>query len=91
LEERVLKLEEQNNQLEKECRAYSNKIAANEANLTIIRFERDEALQKVDLLDSDLRHLQGEYEKALARSQDEMQMHEQIRKACYKIMSMIIY
>jgi hypothetical protein len=77
---RILKLEEQNNHLEKECRAQKNNFAASEGNLGIVRFERDEALQKVDLLEDDLKHLKGEYEKALTRSQDEMAMHERTRK-----------
>ncbi|CAK5075158.1 unnamed protein product [Meloidogyne enterolobii] len=80
LEDRVLQLDSENAQFSKSLIAEKNRNAKNEATIGEIIFQRDEALQKVDLLIDQLKHLQNEYEKALRRGNDELQMHEQSRK-----------
>uniref|UniRef100_A0A915LUY0 Uncharacterized protein n=1 Tax=Meloidogyne javanica TaxID=6303 RepID=A0A915LUY0_MELJA len=80
LEDKVLQLDSENAQFSKSLIAEKNRNAKNEATMGEIMFQRDEALQKVDLLVDQLKHLQNEYEKALRRGNDELQMHEQSRK-----------
>ncbi|CAK5029402.1 unnamed protein product [Meloidogyne enterolobii] len=80
LEDKVLQLDAENAQFSKSLIAEKNRNAKNEATMGEIMFQRDEALQKVDLLVDQLKHLQNEYEKALRRGNDELQMHEQSRK-----------
>ncbi|KAL7072460.1 hypothetical protein ACQ4LE_008295 [Meloidogyne hapla] len=80
LEDKVMLLEYENAQFSKNLIAEKNKNAKNEATISEIMFQRDEALQKVDLLVDQLEHLHNEYEKALKRGNDELLMHEQSRK-----------
>jgi len=83
LEDKVLQLDSENAQFSKSLIAVKNRNAKNEATMGEIMFQRDEALQKVDLLVDQLKHLQNEYEKALRRGNDELQMHEQSRKVFF--------
>lgn len=80
LEDRILFLEENNKALEKEVRAQNIRVAAADGILSGVRFERDEAQQQVELMNSDFAQLQAENEKLLRQTKDEVTQHEQTRK-----------
>jgi hypothetical protein len=85
LEDKVMLLESENSQFLKSLSSEKNRNAKMETNICEVMFQRDEALQKVDLLIDQLKHLQNEYDKALRRENDELQMHEQSRKVFFPI------
>ena len=80
LEDRILHLETNNNELEKEVRAMNIKVGSAEGNLATVRFERDEAIVRLELKEVDFDQLLAENEQLLQQFRDEVALHEQTRK-----------
>jgi chromosome segregation ATPase len=79
LEDRINFLEKQCDQFAKELRESSNKCATAEGNLSVALYARNDAYNKLDLMQNNLDHLQAEFLKASRRAQDELDMHDQTR------------
>lgn len=67
MEEDLFKMEEEKNKFEKIAREEKNKSATLEARLSAVKFERDDALHKLELKQSEFAHLKGEYDKMQER------------------------
>jgi len=67
LEEDLFKMEEEKNKFEKIAREEKNKSATLEARLLAVKYERDDALHKLELKQADFEHLKGEYSKIQER------------------------
>lgn len=84
---RVTFLEEQVFALQKECHEMATKIkelcskcGKAEAHNHAIAFERDEALQKIEIKQNEVEQLQVALNETIKRAKDELDMHEQTRK-----------
>jgi chromosome segregation ATPase len=79
LEDRVAFLDEDCRQLRKTLVEERNKAAEKEGDLGKIKFDRNEALKKVDTLQEDMAHLQGEMDKVLKREKEHLEEMNQLR------------